>query len=60
LGHGEDEFAIAGVTKETLVLVRPPRVKESPVHLECPVEDIITLHGEMNGVPNYMIAGPNG
>jgi len=30
-----DEFELAGLTKEPAVLVKPPRVKESPVHLEC-------------------------
>jgi flavin reductase (DIM6/NTAB) family NADH-FMN oxidoreductase RutF len=32
---GVDEFERAGLTKEKAELVKPPRVKESPVHLEC-------------------------
>lgn len=38
-----DEFDLAGVTKEQSRLVRAPRVKESPVHLECAVHQIIEL-----------------
>jgi flavin reductase (DIM6/NTAB) family NADH-FMN oxidoreductase RutF len=30
-----DEFELAGLTREPSRLVKPPRVKESPVHLEC-------------------------
>ena len=30
-----DEFALAGLTPARSRLVNPPRVKESPVHLEC-------------------------
>ncbi len=33
--YGVDEFEVAGLTKEKAELVKPPRVKESPVHLEC-------------------------
>lgn len=32
---GTDEFELAGLTKAPSVVVRPPRVAESPVHLEC-------------------------
>lgn len=38
--RGESEFAPAGLTPEPSELVRPPRVAESPVHLECRVVDI--------------------
>ena len=33
--HGVDEFEVAGLTKARSTLVAPPRVAESPVHLEC-------------------------
>ncbi|MGF1608399.1 MAG: flavin reductase family protein [Kiloniellales bacterium] len=33
--HGVDEFEVAGLTKAGSTLVVPPRVAESPVHLEC-------------------------
>ncbi len=32
---GIDEFELAGLTKVPSMLVKPPRVAESPVHLEC-------------------------
>lgn len=35
LGRGEDEFGHAGLTAIPSALVRPPRVAESPIHLEC-------------------------
>ncbi len=38
--HGENEFEFAGLTQEPSERVRPPRVAESPVHLECRVVDI--------------------
>lgn len=37
------EFDAVGLTPLPSVLVRPPRVKESPVHLECELERIITF-----------------
>lgn len=35
VGREVDEFALAGLTAIASRLVKPPRVKESPVHLEC-------------------------
>lgn len=35
LAHGEDEFAVAGLTAAASRLVRAPRVAESPVNFEC-------------------------
>ncbi|MEX0758924.1 MAG: flavin reductase family protein, partial [Tistlia sp.] len=42
---------------DRLLLVAPPRVKESPLHLECRLEQIIELPGEVGGVPNHMVLG---
>lgn len=33
--RGVDEFELAGLTAEPSEKVKPPRVKESPAHLEC-------------------------
>ncbi|MCW2241177.1 flavin reductase family protein [Azospirillum canadense] len=41
--RGVDEFELAGLTKEASTLVRAPRLKESPVNLECAVVDILEL-----------------
>ena len=41
-----DEFEKAGLTKEPSVLVKPPRVKESPIQFECKYVQTIRLPGE--------------
>ena len=43
---GVDEFAKSGLTPEPSVKVRPPRVKESPLHFECKVREIIETGGK--------------
>jgi flavin reductase (DIM6/NTAB) family NADH-FMN oxidoreductase RutF len=52
---GTDEFVKAGFTKEPSVLVKPPRVKESPVQLECKVLEVKPL-GTEGGAGNLVIA----
>ncbi len=52
---GTDEFLKAGFTKEASVLVKPPRVKESPVQLECRVTEVKPL-GDGPGAGNLVIA----
>jgi len=43
--RGVDEMAAAGLEQLPSRLVRPPRVKGSPVHFECRLHQIITLPG---------------
>lgn len=52
---GVDEFVKAGFTKEPSVLIKPPRVKESPVQLECKVIEVKPL-GTEGGAGNLVIA----
>lgn len=52
---GTDEFIKAGFTKEQSLLVKPPRVKESPVQLECKVLEIKSL-GAGAGAGDLVIA----
>lgn len=52
---GTDEFVKAGFTKEPSQLVKPPRVKESPVQLECKVIEVKPL-GTEGGAGNLVIA----
>ena len=52
---GVDEFIKAGFTKEPSQLVKPPRVKESPVQMECGVLEIKSL-GTEGGAGNLVIA----
>lgn len=40
-----DEFEVAGLTKAPARLVRPPRVLESPVNMECRLSQLIQLQG---------------
>lgn len=44
-----NEFAFARVTEEPSVTVRPPRVKESRVHFECRVRQIVEIGSEPGG-----------
>ena len=52
---GVNEFEKAGFTMEASQLVRPPRVAEAPVQLECIVNQIIPL-GDRNGAGNLILA----
>lgn len=52
--RGVNEFVKAGLTQIPSVLVKPPRVKESPAALECKVKQIISL-GEEGGAGNLVI-----
>jgi flavin reductase (DIM6/NTAB) family NADH-FMN oxidoreductase RutF len=53
-GPEVDEFKKAGLTPIPSELVRPPRVAESPVQMECVVEQILPL-GESGGAGNLII-----
>lgn len=50
-----NEFIKAGFTPIASELVRPPRVKESPIQMECTVIEIISL-GEKAGAGNLVLA----
>jgi flavin reductase (DIM6/NTAB) family NADH-FMN oxidoreductase RutF len=52
---GTDEFIKAGFTKELSILIKPPRVKESPVQMECEIIEIKPL-GTKGGAGNLVIA----
>lgn len=52
---GTDEFIKGGFTKEPSQLVSPPRVKESPVQMECKVLEVKPL-GTEGGAGNLVIA----
>ena len=50
-----DEFLKSGFTKEPSLLIKPPRVKESPVQMECKVLEVKPL-GTEGGAGNLIIA----
>jgi flavin reductase (DIM6/NTAB) family NADH-FMN oxidoreductase RutF len=52
---GVNEFVKAGLTQESSVKIKPFRVKESPVQLECVVKNIVEL-GTQGGAGNLVIA----
>jgi flavin reductase (DIM6/NTAB) family NADH-FMN oxidoreductase RutF len=51
---GVNEFSKAGFTEEPSVMIRPPRVKESPVQMECKVVDVIRT-GKEGGAANLVV-----
>ncbi len=52
---GVNEFKKAGFTELASDLVRPPRVKESPIQFECKINQVISL-AETPGAGNLVIA----
>lgn len=44
-----DEFEIAGLTPLESELVKPPRVAESPVHMECRLRQIVEITEQRHG-----------
>lgn len=53
-----DEFEVAGLTKAPSTLVKPPRVAESPAHLECTLVRIVELlTDDAVKAPNRLVIG---
>jgi flavin reductase (DIM6/NTAB) family NADH-FMN oxidoreductase RutF len=52
--HEVSEWDKSGLTKEASLLIKPPRVKESPVNMECVVKEIIPL-GDQGGAGHLII-----
>jgi len=52
-----DEVAYAGLTKAPAELVKPPRVAESPIHLECRYLQSVTLKSVEGYGPNILVIG---
>lgn len=50
----QSEFEYAGLTMAPSVAVKPPRVKESPIHFECKVTQIIEI-SDLPGGANVVI-----
>ncbi|MBT3342599.1 MAG: flavin reductase family protein [Gemmatimonadetes bacterium] len=51
-----DEFEITGLTKASSEIITPPRVAESPVHLECRTTQTLSLPSE-EGDDNTVVFG---
>ncbi len=52
-----DEFELAGLETEPSELVKPPRVKVSPVHLECLYHQTVDLPCDIEGGRNAICIG---
>jgi flavin reductase (DIM6/NTAB) family NADH-FMN oxidoreductase RutF len=52
---GVSEFAEVGLTPLKSVVVRPPRVAESPIHLECELMQIVEVGEPVPGSGNVVI-----
>ena len=52
-----DEFELSGLTPVPSRLVKPPRVKESPVHLECKYLQIVELPCDKPEQSNLVVFG---
>ena len=57
LAVGEDEMKHAGLTPVPSRLVKPPRVKESPVHFECKLWRVVELPTHDKDEPNCIVIG---
>ncbi|HKT16472.1 MAG TPA: flavin reductase family protein [Stellaceae bacterium] len=54
---GVDEAALAGLAMEPSVIVKPPRVAASPVHLECRYHCMLALPGRNLEQSHYVVVG---
>lgn len=52
-----DEMAAVGLERLPSRLVRPPRVKGSPVHFECRLHQIVTLPGHQPSSTHHVVIG---
>jgi flavin reductase (DIM6/NTAB) family NADH-FMN oxidoreductase RutF len=52
-----DEMAATGLQPEPSRLVRPPRIKGSPVHFECRLHQIVTLPGRKPSSEHHLVIG---
>jgi len=49
VGPEVDEFLLSGLTPLASVIVRPPRVAESPVQMECKLREVVTISDQPGG-----------
>jgi flavin reductase (DIM6/NTAB) family NADH-FMN oxidoreductase RutF len=55
--RGVDELAAAGLEPLPSRLVRPPRVKGSPVHFECRLHQVVALPGNRPSSAHHVVIG---
>ena len=52
-----DEMEVIGLTKAKSRYIAPPRVAESPVHLECRLHTVLVLPGYAVDTTNHVVVG---
>jgi flavin reductase (DIM6/NTAB) family NADH-FMN oxidoreductase RutF len=57
VGPEVDEFDLAGLEKEPAQLVKPSRVKASPIHMECVYHSTVDLPCDVPGTRNAVVFG---
>jgi flavin reductase (DIM6/NTAB) family NADH-FMN oxidoreductase RutF len=57
VGPEVDEFTLAGLETEPAQLVKPPRVKAAPIHLECLYHQTVELPSDIPGTRNAIVLG---
>jgi len=57
VGPEVDEFTLAGLETEPARLVKPPRVKAAPIHLECLYHQTVDLPSDTPGTRNAIVLG---
>lgn len=57
VAHGVNEFELAGLGMADSELVKPPRVRDAPIHLECKLHQEIELPCTLPDSINRMIIG---
>ena len=57
VGHDINEMELAGLHAEDSILVKPPRVREAPIHLECALYQELNLPCTLADSINTTIIG---
>jgi flavin reductase (DIM6/NTAB) family NADH-FMN oxidoreductase RutF len=57
VGPQVDEFELAGLTKSHCEMIKPPRVKESPVCFECRHFQTVPLPDDLGDVADWLVIG---
>ncbi len=57
VGPDIDEFTLAALETEPAQLVKPPRVKAAPMHLECLYHQTVELPSDTPGTRNAIVIG---
>ncbi|MTI88586.1 MAG: flavin reductase family protein [Balneolaceae bacterium] len=52
---GVNEFVKAGFTEQPSEVIKPPRIRECPISMECTVDEVIAL-GDQGGAGNLVVS----